>query len=211
LPSAKCRLQGTTVCRKGLALHQPHTPSHPFARQLGSHPSPSRNSGYAARFSVSIEPNAPGGSRCRSSRERIGCIRQNLRSVGPRGVYRCLARLRLVLRKGWLAERRSPSRVPSPPLRSADGFVGLRRESLLREMRRCDGRSSWSGHGVGAAQERAGSPLKCGHAKGLLMIRIGLCTLLTSCGAVVDASQVCKGTVRIAFVKVPASLFITSK
>jgi hypothetical protein len=59
---------------------------------------------------------------------------------------------------------------------------------LLRKMRRCGAWSRYSGHDVGAARKRARSPLNLGYAKVLLMIKMGLYRLLTSCGTVVGVA-----------------------
>jgi hypothetical protein len=56
-------------------------------------------------------------------------------------------------------------------------------------MRRWGAWSLYSGNDVGVAQNRPGSPLKCGHANVLGMIKIGLYPMPTFCGAGVDASQ----------------------
>jgi hypothetical protein len=65
----------------------------------------------------------------------------------------------------------------------------LRIDTRLRKMRRWCVWSRCSGNDVGVVWKRAGSPVKCGHTKGLLLIEIGLYRLLTSCGAGVDALQ----------------------
>ena len=72
---------------------------------------------------------------------------------------------------------------------SIGGFAGLRRVLLLRKMRRCGDWSRSSGNDDAAVWRGAGSPMNLGQSKRLLMIRIDLSRLLTSCGAGVGASE----------------------
>jgi hypothetical protein len=65
----------------------------------------------------------------------------------------------------------------------------LRIDSHLRKMRRWGAWSRFFGNDVGGAQKRVARRSRCGHMKGLLLIRMVLYRLPTSCGAVVDASQ----------------------